>query len=278
MKNHRENFHWHLWLLFALENWILDFGRPIAMLIFPLEWFPLRLPSVGDYFHMIYNIVTPFIIQSLISKSPKKFNQSLFTILMTVFVMGASIHLVGDSINHRLVLNGYQLHLSVRENPIMQKLDPPSLIDSFELLYFYDEVLGHYMWYLPYFLCFILFFNSCFVPVSSPTTSGKGFGILALLNSTYYWYLVTEGQITPLFLGSTILMTFIWIYQRFVQGNRLDINGRFLLISFHLTIVFVALWTSLFWNDEILRAKYASCLIYVPEPWSVYSLYGKRFF
>ena len=149
------------------------------MLIFPLEWFPLNLPSVGDYFHMIYNIITPFILQSLILKSPKKFNQSLFTILMTIFVMGASIHLVGDSINHRLVLNGYQLHLSVRENPIMKKLDPPSLIDSFELLYFYDEELGHYMWYvehcddfdneflscfryLPYFLCFLLFFNSSF--------------------------------------------------------------------------------------------------------------------
>ena len=145
-QGHREQFHWHLWLLFAIENWILDFGRPIAMLVFPLEWFPLNLPSVGDYFHMIYNIITPFILQRLISKSPRKANQSLFTILMTIFVMGASIHLVGDSINHRLVLNGYQLHLSVRENPMMQKLDPPSLIESFELLYFYDEVLGHYMW------------------------------------------------------------------------------------------------------------------------------------
>ena len=146
---HLEQFHWHLWLLFAIENWILDFGRPIAMLVFPLDWFPLNLPSVGDYFHMIYNIVTPFILQRLISKSPRKVNQSLFTILMTVFVMGASIHLVGDSINHRLVLNGYQLHLSVRENPMMQKLDPPSLVESFELLYFYDEVLGHYMWWVP---------------------------------------------------------------------------------------------------------------------------------
>ncbi|CAF0831123.1 unnamed protein product [Didymodactylos carnosus] len=141
-----EKFHWHLWLLFALENWILDFGRPIAMLIFPLKWFPLNYPSVGDYFHMFYNILTPYYLERLINKSPMKFNRSLFHILMTVFVMGASIHLVGDSINHRLVLNGYQLHLSVRENPIMQKLEPKSLIDSFELLYFYDEVLGHYMW------------------------------------------------------------------------------------------------------------------------------------
>ncbi|CAF2487474.1 unnamed protein product [Rotaria sp. Silwood2] len=275
---HVEQFHWHLWLLFAIENWILDFGRPIAMLIFPLEWFPLNLPSVGDYFHMIYNIVTPFILQSLILKSPRKFNQSLFTILMTVFVMGASIHLVGDSINHRLVLNGYQLHLSVRENPIMQKLDPPSLIDSFELLYFYDEELGHYMWYLPYFLCFLLFFNSTFVPVQSKTIDAKGFWSLALLNSTYYWYLVTEGQITPLFIVATFLMTIMWLYQRFINGNRLDVNGRFLLYTFHMTIIFVAVWTSFFWHDEVLRTKYASSLIYVPEPWSVYSLYGKRFF
>ena len=34
--------------------------------------------------------------------------------------MGASIHLVGDSFNHRLIHCGYQLHLSVRENPIIK--------------------------------------------------------------------------------------------------------------------------------------------------------------
>lgn len=42
--------------------------------------------------------------------------------------MGASIHLVGDSINHRLILSGYQLHLSVRENPIIKDLKPASLV------------------------------------------------------------------------------------------------------------------------------------------------------
>ena len=53
-------FQWLIWTIFALENWILDFGRPIAMLVFPLEWFPLNRPSVGDYFHMAYNVITPF--------------------------------------------------------------------------------------------------------------------------------------------------------------------------------------------------------------------------
>jgi ceroid-lipofuscinosis protein 6 len=114
--------------------------------------------------------------------------------------------------------------------------------------------------------------------MQTKSTNAKSFWPLALLNSTYYWYLVTEGQITPLFIVTTFLMTIIWLYQRFVQKNRLDINGRFLLFTFHLTIILVAVWTSLFWNDKVLRTKYASSLIYVPEPWSVYSLYGKRFF
>jgi len=47
--------------------------------------------------------------------------------------MGASIHLVGDSINHRLILSGYQLHLSVRENPIIKDLKPTSLVLWFDL-------------------------------------------------------------------------------------------------------------------------------------------------
>jgi len=27
----KNEFQWLIWTIFALENWILDFGRPIAM-------------------------------------------------------------------------------------------------------------------------------------------------------------------------------------------------------------------------------------------------------
>lgn len=111
--------------------------------------------------------------------------------------MGASIHLVGDSVNHRLVKLGYKLHLSVRDNPMMQSLQPRGLVwklqkpspgfefdlnsisvyihlhihihsdthilylykiifsqvDSFVLLYNYDEIIGHLMWYVCTELC-----------------------------------------------------------------------------------------------------------------------------
>lgn len=46
------------------------------------------------------------------------------------FIMGASIHLVGDSVNHRLIFSGYQNHLSVRENPIIKNLKPETLVST----------------------------------------------------------------------------------------------------------------------------------------------------
>ena len=49
--------------------------------------------------------------------------------------MGASIHLVGDSVNHRLLFSGYQHHLSVRENPIIKNLKPETLVRLPPLLY-----------------------------------------------------------------------------------------------------------------------------------------------
>lgn len=29
----QNSFQWFIWTVFALENWILDFGRPIAMVL-----------------------------------------------------------------------------------------------------------------------------------------------------------------------------------------------------------------------------------------------------
>ncbi|XP_056090919.1 ceroid-lipofuscinosis neuronal protein 6 homolog isoform X2 [Rhinichthys klamathensis goyatoka] len=144
----KAQFHMDLWCRFTLQNWLLDFGRPVVMIVCPVEWFPLNRPSAGDYFHMLYNITTPFLLLKLIERSPKTLPRSAVYLCIITFVMGSSAHLVGDSINHRLLLSGYQLHLSVRENPIMKNLTPQTLIDSFELLQYYDESLGHCMWYL----------------------------------------------------------------------------------------------------------------------------------
>ncbi|XP_056134568.1 ceroid-lipofuscinosis neuronal protein 6 homolog [Lampris incognitus] len=269
----RLEFHFDLWLCLTVQNWILDFGRPIAMIVLPLEWFPLNKPSAGDYFHMAYNVITPFLLLKLIERSPRVLPRSAIYLCIITFVMGASIHLVGDSINHRLILSGYQLHLSVRENPIIKDLKPASLIDSFELLYYYDEQLGHLMWYIPFFIILFIYFTSCFTQVVEQKKIPVPGWLLMGPSALYYWYLVTEGQIFELFLLTFLAMLAV-VIQRQRKGLSPDSNGLFLLGSFSLTMALVVVWVVYLWNDTVLRKKYPG-VIYVPEPWSYYSLHVK---
>ena len=44
----------------------------------------------------------------------------------------------------------------------MMNLTPPALIQSFELLYFFDEYLGHELWYIPLFVSYFLVFYGNF--------------------------------------------------------------------------------------------------------------------
>ncbi|XP_055777692.1 ceroid-lipofuscinosis neuronal protein 6 homolog isoform X3 [Salvelinus fontinalis] len=236
----RPQFHFDLWFYLTVQNWVLDFGRPIVMLI---ERSPRALPRSAVYLSII------------------------------TFVMGASIHLVGDSINHRLLLSGYQLHLSVRENPIIKDLKPATLIDSFELLYFYDEQLGHLMWYIPFFIILFLYFTGCFTHVKEEKTMPLSGWLLLGPSALYYWYLVTEGQIFQLFLLTFLAMVATVIHQRH-KGSVPDANGLFLFVSFSVTMCLVAVWVAWLWSDPVLRKKYPGHL-YVPEPWSYYTLHVK---
>ncbi|KAL1007672.1 hypothetical protein UPYG_G00089990 [Umbra pygmaea] len=266
-------FHLDLWFYLTAQNWVLDFGRPIVMIALPLEWFPLNKPSAGDYFHMAYNVITPFLLLKLIERSQKALPRSAVYLCIITFVMGASIHLVGDSINHRLLLSGYQLHLSVRENPIIRDLKPATLIDSFELLYFYDEQLGHLMWYIPFFFVLFLYFTGCFTQVKEDRKLPLPGWLLLGPSSLYYWYLVTEGQIFELFVLTFLAMVATLIYQH-RKGLVPDTNGYFLFFSFSVTLCLVTIWVAWLWSDPVLRKKYPG-LLYVPEPWSYYTLHIK---
>uniref|UniRef100_A0A8D2M204 Uncharacterized protein n=1 Tax=Zonotrichia albicollis TaxID=44394 RepID=A0A8D2M204_ZONAL len=196
-------FHLDLWFYFTLQNWVLDFGRPIAMIILPLEWFPLNKPSAGDYFHMAYNVITPFLLLK---------------------------------------------------------------IDSFELLYYYDEYLGHSMWIK-----------------TDPKKSGNALPVIPEKLGTLSQqpgivprhcprrYLVTEGQIFILYIFTFFAMMALVMHQR-RKGLVLDSNGLFLFLSFIITLLLIAAWVGWLWNDQILRKKYPG-VIYIPEPWAFYTLH-----
>ncbi|XP_062516959.1 ceroid-lipofuscinosis neuronal protein 6-like isoform X2 [Corticium candelabrum] len=224
---------------------------------------------------MAYNVITPYCLLKLMERSPRKVSSTLSYLAVVFFVMGASIHLVGDSVNHRLVHSGYQLHLSVADNPIMKELKPSTLVHSFELLYFYDEHLGHLMWYIPFFFVLILYFAGSFVSDESikkhpsMTRLTPQDWLLVIFSATYYWYLVTEGQIFPLFLVSYAIMLLVIAARR--QHNLFpDANARFLIYTFGVTLTLVIIWIVFLWNNHDMRRKYPG-LLYVPEPWSFYS-------
>uniref|UniRef100_A0A452FXB3 CLN6 transmembrane ER protein n=1 Tax=Capra hircus TaxID=9925 RepID=A0A452FXB3_CAPHI len=263
-------FHLDLWFYFTLQNWVLDFGRPIAMLVFPLEWFPLNKPSVGDYFHMAYNIITPFLLLKLIERCPRTLPRSLIYVSIITFIMGASIHLVGDSVNHRLIFSGYQNHLSVRENPIIKNLKPETLVSP----HLRGAVSEHRLpccRYIPFFLILFMYFSGCFTPTKAESSMPGAALLLVVPSGLYYWYLVTEGQIFILFIFTSFAMLALVLHQK-RKRLFLDSNGLFLFYSFALALLLVALWVAWLWNDPVLRKKYPG-VIYVPEPWAFYTLH-----
>ena len=155
--------------------------------------------------------------------------------------------------------------------PSSQTLKPKSLIHSFELLDFYDEHLGHQMWYIPLFASYVVYFFGCFGRRDAGDGLSAGGWVLLVFSGLFEWYLVTEGQIFVTFLCMLLAMT-ATLFWRMEQGMTMDVNGRFLFLRSLLVLLLVVVWVWYLWHDEQLRNKYPG-LLYVPEPWSFASLY-----
>ena len=154
----------------------------------------------------------------------------------------------------------------------MKNLTPPALVQSFELLYFFDERLGHHLWYIALFTAYFLIFLRNFGEKGEVRTALPIEGWLLLLVSTpEQWYLVTEGQIFPMFLVMLIAMVAVWLYQSY-HRRQMDSNGRWLLYRSLIILVLVGVWSAWLWNDATLKKRYPE-LLYVPEPWTYATLY-----
>ncbi|XP_044048538.1 ceroid-lipofuscinosis neuronal protein 6 homolog isoform X1 [Siniperca chuatsi] len=270
----KPRFHLDLWLGFTVQNWILDVGRAVVMLVLPADWCPLNRPGAAEYLHILYNISTPLILLKMLERSPRTLPRPAVYLGIIAVVMGTSLHLAADSITRRLLLIGYQLHLSVRENPVMKKLKPSSLINAFELLFYYDDTLGHLMWYVPLFLVLFLFFSGGFSHRKQEDKMPPAAWMLLVPSAAYYWYLITEGQTFILFIFTFFAMTATVMHQR-RRGLVPDGNGLFMLYSFSAALFLVAVWVACLWNDGVLRKKHPG-LIYVPQPRAVFTLHLRQ--
>ncbi|XP_053282294.1 ceroid-lipofuscinosis neuronal protein 6 homolog [Pleuronectes platessa] len=267
----RPRFHLDLWLSFTVQNWVLDVGRPVVMLVLPANLFPLNRPGAAELLHVLYNVTAPLILLKMLERCPRSLSVPVVHLGLISIVMGSSFHLVADSISRRLVLIGYELHLSVRENPVMKELRPSSLIDVFELLVRYEDTLGHLMWYVPLFLVLLFFFSGCFCHRTQADRMSPAAWTLLAPNTTYYWFLMTEGQTFILFIFTFFAMTATVMHQR-GRGLVPDSNGLFMLNSFSAALVLVLIWVLCLWDDGVLRRRHPG-LIYVPQPSAVYSLH-----
>ena len=140
-------------------------------------------------------------------------------------------------------------------------------------MYFYDEHLGHLMWYIPLYCIYIVYFYGCFSRQKIQRISLLSLPYLGLIlaSAVYQWYLVTEGQLIEIYLISCFVMVVVAIYHT-QQGSFIDSNAVFLLLVNSSTLLLVGVWCGYLWNDAALRVKYPG-LLYVPEPWSYWSLY-----
>lgn len=141
----------------------------------------------------------------------------------------------------------------------------------FELLYFFDETLGHNLWYIPEFSGFTLFFLSSFVQQEVVQSLPVVAWFLLPFDALFTSYLITEGQIALAFGAALLVMVTAAIFYR-LRGYKAGVNGQYLLTVYVLTAGIVACWSLYFWEHKLLRERYPG-LLYIPEPWSVYTLW-----
>ncbi|XP_076154880.1 ceroid-lipofuscinosis neuronal protein 6-like [Alosa pseudoharengus] len=264
-------FHLNLWLYFTMQNWLLYCGRAIVIIMCPVEWCPPNRPSPADYIHLASNLLTALLLLKITQRSPKMLPHSAMQLSIIIFAMGTSMHLVGDSITQRLILSGYQPHLPLRENPIIQNVTPKTLIYSFELVSYYDEGLGHVMWGVPFLLILFLYFTGCFTHSEEERSMPYSAWLLLGPSALFYWCVITEGQIFILFTFTLFAMAAMVVQQRH-RGFGLNSNGLFLLSSFSAAMALVVLWVAFLWHDPVLRKRYPG-VMYVPRPRAFYTLH-----
>ena len=138
-------------------------------------------------------------------------------------------------------------------------------------MYFFDEYLGHSLWYIPLFMVYLIYFFGCFAENQTSSYLSPSHCCLLLFSTIFNWYLITEGQIIEIFLIKIFLMILMYLWNKW--SNRfLDLNGQFLFLQNIFTLLLIMMWVIYLWNDNVLRVKYPGVL-YVPEPWAYWSLY-----
>ena len=189
------------------------------------------LMKIGD----VFDIFTPLILMPLYwllfrldtNKAPSLIENIVFLVLVAFWVEGQGMHLVANSIGH--LLKGME----------------GSYI--YNLTYFYDEVLTHYLWHFGIFgLSALVIFRQW----RNPFTEGQAVSWLPILAGIIHGFtmfiIVIEARTTPLGVTFAILVTMlglIWGWKRFSRQPLL----LFFFVACSVATVFFAGW-GVYWH------------------------------
>ena len=214
-------------LIFSIAFLLLFMAPPFLNQQFGI--YPLM--KVGD----LFDIFTPLILIPLYwllfrldaNKAPGLKANLIFLLLAAFWVEGQGMHLAANSIGH--LLKGMEGG------------------DIYNLTYFYDEVLSHYLWH------FGIFGLSALVVLRqwrNPFTEGQAISWLPILAGVIHGFtlfiIVIEAQTAPLGVTFAILVTMlglIWGRKRFSQRPML----LFFFVACIVATVFFAGW-GIYWQ------------------------------
>ena len=165
----------------------------------------------------------------------------LILILLAIFVIGNSSHVIVNRINGKLLDDGL-IQTVLRDDPTSK------MADAYKLIYFYDEYVGHLAMMVPlFFIQIVLLRSQIHVPQDfkklHPVEIAL-FLILSILNGAYNSYKQIEGQanIVLLILHLLLLPVILWL----IWKKKYSIKNNPVLLFFLLQIIGFAI-CSIIW-------------------------------
>ncbi len=252
MSNETEALAKRIYFLLCLNfcvGFLFDFGSTVYSYSFRT---PLFYPNVGDVSLLVW-LALSFVLflNMLMLVSENKIPKWVIALLF-IFVVGTVIQLINNSIQVKLYILGYQDELS-KGNPqaVHAALNDPRLVAIFSLIYFYDEILGHFLAVGSYFFLFIKLYDYAFIrgQQTAAVALPRRFWLPIGGNGLYLAWLVIEGQSTPLFVLLLLSVLGIKYYHR-SRGHPIQTWGKIIEYFTWVAMIILFCWFVLVGHGE----------------------------
>jgi hypothetical protein len=216
-----------LTLVFAVAFLIFFFGPPL--LGKPFGPYPLmKIADVFDIFTPLVLLPLYWLLYRMSQKEPVNLTGIIvFFVLAAFWAQGQGMHLSANSIGH--LLKGMETS------------------DIYKLAYFYDEVLGHYLWHFGIVgLSAVIIYRQWKNPFNGEKTPLWPVALAGVIHGFSFFSVVLEGGTAPLgvtFAVLAILFVLIWGRKKIAQQPLLT----FFFLSYIVALLFFLGW-GIYWQ------------------------------